>query len=355
MSSGVLSAQDVVDGKMGDFPLDRLSHVYGIAFEPYEREIIQIIHRYFWLRFRKEIDRVPAEFAGTPLELWGLIMIYSCCEREAIVRTATFLDVLVPLHWRDEFEASSNWSWPLSCNIEGILLKICEPRVDMTGLFANYSLYFDFPTPQNIMNTIRDFSSVTDHKYALFPVTHDQVKYAGFTEGEKKNIQLCYTLLQWKQLLTADHHMIPICAEGLPMEIWLIQFMVYHSYTLKTSNTFQPYEFILPLAYYKYFPKDCTVVDNNDNDTADISPSDGPRLWKAKNRAINEFVKGVQRDVMRKMSKTGRNEFMRHKEMMWAMTMARSSRSESKIGVLSPELSHLVQQHSWDEYYARPR
>jgi hypothetical protein len=269
MSSSVMSIQEVIDNKMGDFPLDRLSHVYGIAFEEYEREIIQIIHKYFWLKFSDAMNTVPVGFTGTPLELWGLIMIYSDSQIMMMDRTkvsphssTTVRDALVPPHLREEFEINRNKRRALSSNIEGILLKICKPKVDMTGLFANYSLYFDFPSAQNIMNTIRDFSSVTDKIYAPFPVTHEQVKYAGFTENQKTIIQLSYTMLQWKQLLTDDHHMIPVCMEGLPMEIWLIQLMVCHSYSLKTSRKYEAYElydFVLPLAYYKYFPGDCTV------------------------------------------------------------------------------------------------
>jgi len=330
---------------IADFPLKRLSEKYGIQFTEGESEIIQIINGFFWLRFRGVIDSVPAEFAGTPLELWCLIMIYSgsltTTMDYAKLSPNWFIEIrdeLVPPRWREEFEASGNWRWPLTYNIEAILLKICKPNfLGMTVDSTNYLMFLDYPSPQNIMDAIRDFSSITDEIYAPFPVTYDQ----GSTKDEKKIIQLCYTLLQWKQLLAGDRHMIPACREGLPMEIWLINFIVRTACLLKTNITHQPYKLILPLVYYKYFPESCKV-DNND---------DVCQHFKVENQKTIEHVYDVQKIIMKKMSKTGRNEFLRHKEAMWALTMARSSsRSESMFGVLPPELMQLVQQH-----YAYPR
>jgi hypothetical protein len=335
---------------IADFPLKRLSEKYGIQFTEGESEIIQIINGFFWLRFRGVIDSIPAEFAGTPLELWGLIMIYSCGISTTMdydkLSPNWFIEIrdkLVPPRWREEFEANAHWKWPLTYNIEAILLKICKPNSGMTVDSTNYLRFLDCPSPQNIMDTIHDLSSVTDRNYALFPSTHDQ----GVTGDEKKIIQLCYTLLQWKQLLAGDRHMIPACREGLLMEIWLINFIVHTEYLLKTNITHQPYKLILPLVYYKYFPESCKV-DNNDGG---MLVDDVCQHFKVENQKTIYHVYDVQKIIMKKMSKTGRNELLRHREAMWALTMARSSsRNESKIGVLSPELVQLVQQH-----YAYPR
>ena len=131
------------------------------------------------------------------------------------------------------------------------------------------------------------------------------------------------------------------------MEIWLIQFLVLHSCPLKTNKLFQQFEWILPLAFYKYFPEGGRV-------DAD-SPSDAPLLLKAKNRTIDIYVKDAQRTVMKKMSKTARDEYLLHKQRMWALTTARSpaERNKSIMGKLPPELMQLVQKRSWEDHYNR--
>ena len=124
--------------------------------------------------------------------------------------------------------------------------------------------------------------------------------------------------------------------------------MVNHPFELKTGHEFEDYEFISTLAFYKYHPERYVIIEE------DIQMKPFTELAK-RGRDIYESIRAVRQTIRYKISRNAHNEFVRHKETMWPLTMALASRTKSKIGELSPELIQKLQKHSWDEYHSRPR
>lgn len=107
-----------------DFPLRRLSDHYHIHFADVEQTIIQTLNRLFWIIFEDHRNELPPYgFQGTPMELWGLIMIVSV---RAVTMTKEIKIIIIPQNVKGEFENILNWRKSLTPNVDSILQKICR-------------------------------------------------------------------------------------------------------------------------------------------------------------------------------------------------------------------------------------
>jgi len=320
----------IVNKDVGDFPLQRLSAEYGIQFTEHESEVIEVMHKYFWVERHNGVHELPVAFRGTPLELWAMIMFY--CALNSRVDEETKRKMIPPslLH---EFVLIDHWWLPLTPTVKSILRKICRERLPMDdrGAFNSFRHYQCTRTPQTIQDAVRKLSAATD-PYDSFPV-QSRLEHVRFTDAEMAMVRINYTNLLWKQFLNDDAYMAPACKEGTPMEIWLVSSLLVDECPFKTGNPIRDDPTLGALAYFKYYP-------NN------ISPE---TIFP------ENMLSELRHCIMHKLSKEVHDEFHINKERMWPLTMALAKRTQSKIGELPPEIIRNFQKLGWEEYYTRPR
>lgn len=303
------------DCSLNLFPLQYLYDQYNIQFDQVESNIIQIIHKCFWLIYENKRNKLPQGFLGTPLELWGLIIIFCAKFAPIIDQTIISFPDLIPQEYRNEFHILSNQHEPPTIILRQILSKICRPMIQPIFNHRNLSRFYMNSTLDNIQLVIDDIHP-SIRTQNLFPINRELNHEISLTDDEIQMIQINYTQLLWIQYVLGDTLMIPLPTEGTSMEIWVIQQIVSKKLRLKTRNEIESYDTIGQMVMHMY---------NSLNQS-------------------NYVKKHIQKCIRHKISKINYDICYRRRNL-WAFTMALSSqpRNKSNVKKLTPELNNTIQ------------
>jgi len=253
----------------GDFPLHRLSHA-GIHFDEREANLIQAVHKVFWLAVVRT-KRVPVAFEGTPLELWCMFtitfsenlghmrhLIYDLSEKTG---DRIFPDQITE---RDFNQASLEWKDPRGENTAmDIFQKICRPgsaagiSIDHTNIDRNWP----DPSLENFEGAIRDIAPIAAQFGPSGPLQWRGPLFEGpltsqvFTDDEINVMQINYSVIIWNQLLSGDMLMIPTpSVKPTYMEIYLLNYIVFLRIRLKANKSKEYYPILNAIIFHMHYP-----------------------------------------------------------------------------------------------------
>jgi hypothetical protein len=299
----------------GDFPLHRLSHT-GIHFDEREANLIQAVHKVFWLVVIN-IPRVPVAFEGTPLELWSMFTItfsenlghmkQCISDLYKITGDRVFPDQYIE---RDFNQASLEWKDPRGQNpAMDIFQKICRPGSGISIDHANIDRNWPDPCLENFEGAIQDIAPIAAQFGPFFegPLLTSQ---EAFTDDEINVMQINYSVIIWSQLLNCDILMIPSPSiKPTHMEIYLLTYIVFFRIRLKANQRKDYYPILNAIIFHMHYP--------NETRDEDLSNHTWTSIY---------FLHPVRENLMKKIAVRSRHR--------WTTMMSRHDRSDSPFKTL---------------------
>ena len=205
------------------FPLEYLEKNYGITFDSKEKEYINLAYHIHLIERREQYNRaeMPRPCIGTPLELWGLLQVFSFGDYwealKIIKREFYHIDQSLEGNIRGTLTCGKRELLPI---LGGIFKKICRTR-DFD--FDNSLLNFNNDEGEKQMR-LAQYMAHRTRGYGQFPHEDSQHKYFELNDYEKDSVSLLYIKILWESLMTHHDHIIP-SPEGTAMEIYFLNSM----------------------------------------------------------------------------------------------------------------------------------
>jgi len=285
-----------------EFPLQRLCDHYRVRFTDTEEVIIQTFNRLFWLVYSDYAHQLPpGGFQGTAMELWGIIMIVS--ERIANVqhairaaRRTTPTPTIIPRIVSEEFELILNWHWCLTPSTVSILEKICLPirrpssmSVSTITFFGRvgFRSYADLKI-EKMLNNFNQYTREVCGKPFSITRAMTMLTYPDFTDLDIAVLNVGYHQILWSQLTREDQYIMPTPVEVTPMELWLMQYILYKHISPKSAiGCHQAYPYTGLVACSLYIPN---IIAKYGAEKGLVEEVDA-YLWFEQHRIIHKISK----------------------------------------------------------------
>jgi hypothetical protein len=323
----------------GHFPLQRLTEHYGIEFNEWEKELVDVNHSLFWSITDKILGTPPSPFLGTPLELW--LMIMRVDYRYKNENCANILGprsggrgpiIMVP----DDFLQDPaeriflRWSDGYKQLQASLMKKIGREKTPFDvhyfqSITRNMYSRDDLNVPAAFM---RD-TIVAD--YGKFHYNNNIV-YADLEEEELSVIQLCYSQIIFEQVLLnkwlpSPSTIMPMSRESTPMEVWLIIYDLYDKRSIgwREICTMPCTAYIsgLKIFYYMYMGQEDMTDEIN-------------------SQSFHEILRNI---ILKLCSENRDSYYTELQKRRWAFTLglSRADRNTSMIrGLSGDNVDHII-------------